>query len=94
MSVETTTENEMTETTTTEAENVISLSLQDLILTANCLDLAVQRGAYKGAEAQTVGAAFNKLVTIIQAIKPKTDETAEEATEESDTTNTTEEASE
>jgi len=48
----------------------ISLTGGDLTLIANVIDLAVQRGAYKGAEAQTVGAAFNKLISIIQAITP------------------------
>jgi hypothetical protein len=52
--------------------------LQDLTLTANIIDLAVQRGAFKGAEAQTVGQAFNKLVSVIQAINPpKAEEPAE-----------------
>jgi len=48
----------------------ISLTGGDLTLIANVIDLAVQRGAFKGAEAQTVGAAFNKLVSIIKAITP------------------------
>ena len=48
----------------------ISLTGGDLTLIANVIDLAVQRGAFKGAEAQTVGAAFNKLLSIIQAITP------------------------
>jgi hypothetical protein len=46
------------------------LTLQDLTLTANIIDLAVQRGAFKGAEAETVGVQFNKLVAIIRAIAP------------------------
>tara|TARA_B100001057_G_scaffold398451_1_gene409009 strand:+ start:715 stop:984 length:270 start_codon:yes stop_codon:yes gene_type:complete len=48
----------------------ISLTLQDLNTTANIIDLAVQRGAFKGAEVATVGNAFNKLVEIIQKISP------------------------
>jgi hypothetical protein len=73
---------------TEEAANPISLTLQDLTLTANIIDLAVQRGAFKAAEAQTVGAAFNKLVTIIRAIQPpqpegeETEETSAEETSE------------
>lgn len=51
-------------------KETISLTLQDLNVTANIIDLAVQRGAFKGAEAATVGAAFNKLVEIIQKISP------------------------
>ena len=48
----------------------ISLTLQDLNVTANIIDLAVQRGAFKGAEVATVGNAFNKLVEVIQKISP------------------------
>lgn len=51
-----------------------TLTLQDLTLTANIVDLAVQRGAFKAAEAETVGAQFNKLVAIIQAIAPPQEE--------------------
>jgi hypothetical protein len=61
----------------TEEVQAPTLTLQDLTLTANIIDLAVQRGAFKGAEAETVGAQFNKLVAIIRAIAP-----APEATEE------------
>ena len=32
--------------------------------------MAVQRGAFKGAEVATVGNAFNKLVDVIQKITP------------------------
>lgn len=56
-----------------------TLTLQDLTLTANIIDLAVQRGAFKGAEAETVGTQFNKLVAIIQAIAPPAEEAEGEA---------------
>ena len=64
----------------TEEVKAPTLTLQDLTLTANIIDLAVQRGAFKGAEAETVGAQFNKLVAIIRAIAPPAP--AEEAAEE------------
>lgn len=51
-----------------------TLTLQDLTLTANIIDLAVQRGAFKGAEVETVGQQFNKLVAIIQSIAPPAEE--------------------
>lgn len=54
----------MTEQTSTQ------LTLQDLTLQANIIDLAVQRGAFKGAEAETVGKAFGKLVAIIKELSP------------------------
>lgn len=67
------------ETTTPQVEQpeAISLTLQDLNVTANIIDLAVQRGAFKGAEAATVGTAFNKLVEIIQKISPPAEAPAE-----------------
>ena len=55
----------------------ISLTLQDLNVTANIIDLAVQRGAFKGAEVATVGNAFNKLVDVIQKISPPPAEPAD-----------------
>ena len=64
----------------TEEVKSPQLTLQDLTLTANIIDLAVQRGAFKGAEAATVGEQFNKLVAIIRAIAPPAPP-AEEATE-------------
>tara|TARA_B100000927_G_C16445574_1_gene461601 strand:- start:744 stop:1010 length:267 start_codon:yes stop_codon:yes gene_type:complete len=60
----------------------ISLTLQDLNVTANIIDLAVQRGAFKGAEVATVGNAFNKLVDVIQKISPPPAEPAPEASAE------------
>lgn len=54
------------------------LTLQDLTLIANIIDLSVQRGAFKGAEAETVGATFNKLVALLKAISPPAETTSEE----------------
>ena len=70
----------MAEENTTEAvaqPEPISLTLQDLNVTANIIDLAVQRGAFKGAEVATVGNAFNKLVDVIQKISPPPAEATE-----------------
>tara|TARA_R110000796_G_scaffold12944_1_gene42284 strand:+ start:414 stop:635 length:222 start_codon:yes stop_codon:yes gene_type:complete len=53
-----------------------TLTLQDLTLTANIIDLSVQRGAFKGAEAEQVGQMFNRLVAIIKSITPVVDEEA------------------
>ena len=47
-----------------------TLTLQDLTLTANIIDLSVQRVAFKGAEAEQVGQMFNRLVAIIKSISP------------------------
>ena len=48
----------------------VTLTIQDLTLCANIVDLAVQRGAFKGAEAETVGRMFGKLVNILKAVAP------------------------
>ena len=61
----------MAEENTTEAvaqPEPISLTLQDLNVTANIIDLAVQRGALKRCRSLTVGNAFNKLVDVIPKI--------------------------
>ena len=58
----------MTEQNTQE---VPQLTLQDLTLMANIIDLSVQRGAFKGADAETVGTAFNKLVNLLKALAPE-----------------------
>ena len=72
---------------TEQTEQQATLTLQDLTLTCNIIDLAVQRGAFKGAEAETVGAQFNRLVAIVKAIAPEVetrdgDEAAEDAAAE------------
>tara|TARA_R110002153_G_scaffold42291_1_gene120315 strand:+ start:3394 stop:3648 length:255 start_codon:yes stop_codon:yes gene_type:complete len=53
-----------------EAVEATVLTLHDLTLTANIIDLSVQRGAFKGAEAEQVGQMFNRLVAIIKSIAP------------------------
>jgi hypothetical protein len=65
----------------TEETKAPELTLQDLTLLANIVDLAVQRGAFKGAEAETVGNQFNRLVAIIKSLAPdmETREDGEEA---------------
>jgi len=66
---------------TEETQEAPTLTLQDLTLTANIIDLSVQRGAFKGAEAEQVGQMFNRLVAIIRAITPVVDEEAAPAAE-------------
>jgi hypothetical protein len=59
-----------------------SLTVGDLTLTANIIDLAVQRGAFKGAELTTVGNAFDKIITLLKAIAPEAVEAPEAKAEE------------
>jgi hypothetical protein len=69
----------MTEQTTTE---VPALTLQDLTLIANIIDLSVQRGAFKGAEAATVGQTFDKLVALLKSLAPEKVNEATDSEEE------------
>ena len=55
----------------------VQLSIQDIVLSANVIDLATQRGAFKAAEASQVGVCFEKLVAFIKANTP--DAPAEDA---------------
>ncbi len=59
----------------------VELSVQDIVLSANIIDLATQRGAFKAAEAGQVGACFEKLVAFIKANTPQPDETPADAKE-------------
>jgi len=55
-------------------EGHVELSIQDIVLSANIIDLATQRGAFKAAEAGQVCACFEKLVALIKANTPQPEE--------------------
>ena len=61
-----------------EAGGDVQLTIQDIVLAANIIDLATQRGAFKAAEAGQVGAAFNKLVAFVKANTPDEEAASEE----------------
>lgn len=61
-----------------EAGGEIQLTIQDIVLAANIIDLATQRGAFKAAEAGQVGAAFNKMVAFVKANTPDEEAASEE----------------
>lgn len=63
------------------SEEQAQIAISDLVLAANIIDLATQRGAFKAAEAAQVGVCFEKLVAFIKANSPAPEE-AETATEE------------
>jgi hypothetical protein len=65
-----------------ETQEAPTLTLQDLTLVANIIDLSVQRGAFKGAEVEQVGQMFNRLVAIIKSIAPPAVEADAEKTAE------------
>ena len=62
-------------------EQKVEITIQDLVLAANIIDLATQRGAFKGAEAGQVGACFDKLVAFVKANAPAQEEDAAPAEE-------------
>jgi hypothetical protein len=55
------------ETPATEAAPAVQLQLQDLMLAAQVVQLASQRGAIKAEEMEAVGGLYNRLVTFLQA---------------------------
>lgn len=50
------------------AEAAPSLTLQDLILVAQVIQLTSQRGAYRAEELQNVGALYNKLIAFLDSV--------------------------
>jgi hypothetical protein len=44
-----------------------SLTLQDLVLVAQIIQLTTQRGAFKAEELADVGGLYNKLITFLQS---------------------------
>jgi len=69
----------MTDTTKEEspASEAPNLTLQDLTLVVQLLQVGAQRGAWKADELSTVGALYDKLVVFLTAagvIQPKAEE--------------------
>jgi hypothetical protein len=50
-----------------EAQPAPSLTLQDLVLVAQIIQITSQRGAFKADELADVGGLYNKLVTFLQS---------------------------
>jgi hypothetical protein len=50
------------------AEAAPSLTLQDLILVAQVIQLTSQRGAYRAEELANVGALYNKLIAFLDSV--------------------------
>ena len=49
-------------------ETAPSLTLQDLVLVAQIIQLTSQRGAYRAEELQNVGALYNKLIAFLESV--------------------------
>ena len=74
--------NEQTEASdNTDGMTPESISLNDLQVLANIVDLASQRGAFRGNEMTQVGAVFDKLSSFLQQVAA-----AQAATEDSEST--------
>jgi|TARA_B110000967_G_C18794765_1_gene515175 hypothetical protein len=66
-----------------EQPEVQTLSLQELDQLAQVIDLASGRGAFRGAELQTVGGLYNKLVSFLTMVKAQQEAAAEAQENES-----------
>ena len=69
------------QTETTEAQAVAAISLNDLQIMVNIIDLCTKRGAFQGDELLPVGQIREKLVTFVKANAPAQAEAADEAAE-------------
>ena len=67
-----------TETVTNEQEQPAGISVDDIELAHQVIDVAVKRGAFHAAEVETVGALFNRMTKFIAAVKPQPTEEVEE----------------
>lgn len=50
------------------AEAAPNLTLQDLVLVAQIIQLTSQRGAYRAEELQNVGTLYNKLIAFLEGV--------------------------
>lgn len=57
----------------------MELNVQDLQLAASVIDLATQRGAFKGNEAKAVGTIYEKITAFIQQVAEAQAKQKEEA---------------
>ena len=58
-----------------------SITINDLIVIRNALDLASTRGAFRGAELSTVGGLFDKLQAFLADVEAQASAGSEEAEE-------------
>lgn len=65
-------------TTTTEEPQTVGVSLNDIALAVRIIDLAAERGAFKGVDMTAVGTCRDRLAAFVTANAPKA-ETAEAA---------------
>ena len=59
-------------------DNAKNLSISDLAVLKNCIDIACSRGAFRAPEMQSVGAVYDKLSAFLQVVVSQA-EAAEQA---------------
>lgn len=59
------------ESKTESSQQSTDLNLSDLIAVRNIIEVATQRGAFKAAELEAVGKAYNKLNSFLEAAAKK-----------------------
>ena len=65
----------------TEIPQPQTLTLQELDQIAQIIDLASQRGAFRGGELEAVGSLYNKLASFLAGVKAQQDAAIQEAAE-------------
>ena len=69
-------------------ENTTQITVADLDALHGIVDLAAQRGAFRGAELTQVGAVYDKLTTFLNAVVEQAKAAAEAAGETNESTDT------
>ena len=64
---------EEVQTPTADETAAPSVTLQDLAMAVRIIDLAVERGGFKGNEASTVGVCRDRIAAFLQAQQPPAD---------------------
>ena len=70
---------------TTQPQDTSTITVVDLDLLRNIVDLACTRGAFRGAEISQVGAVYDKLTTFLEAVVAQA-QAQEAATQPTETT--------
>lgn len=60
----------MEEVQTEQAQQPIGLTLQDMKILAGAIEIASQRGGFRAAELEVIGATYNKLAAFLKANEP------------------------
>jgi len=65
---------------TEQAQQPIGLTLQDMKILAGAIEIASQRGGFRAAELEVIGATYNKLAAFLKANEPAPAEASAEVT--------------